>query len=153
MIMNRRALLKITIQTTAVLAVTNWALAKEAPVYTGILEGVGAGGYDVVSYTKGTPQKGDAKFTTDYEGAKWYFTSAENLKTFAAAPDKYLPAYGGYCAYAIAKGSTAKGDPEVWSIVDGKLYLNYNASIQSSWKKDTAGYITSANANWPKVLE
>jgi YHS domain-containing protein len=97
--------------------------------------------------------KGDAKFAQDYDGAKWYFASAENLKTFQASPAKYTPAYGGYCAYAVAKGYTAKGDPEIWSMVDGKLYLNYNTSTQSSWKKDTAGYITSANANWPKVLE
>jgi hypothetical protein len=75
------------------------------------------------------------------------------MKAFQAAPAKYAPAYGGYCAYAVSQGYTAKGDPEQWSIVGGKLYLNYNASVQSTWKEDTAGYITKGDANWPKVLE
>lgn len=149
----RRTMFKAALATTALLAFPAFALAKKSSVYTGIVAGVGAGGYDVVSYTQGGPKMGDAKFAADYNGAKWYFSSAENMKAFQAAPAKYAPAFGGYCAYAVAKGATAKGDPEVWSIVDGRLYLNLNASVQSSWKEDIPGNITSGNANWPKVLE
>ena len=151
--MKRRQVLAAMLATAVVAAIPNLALAKKAMIYTGLVKGVGAGGYDVVSYTTGKPQMGDAKFVAEHEGAKWFFASAENMKTFQAAPEKYAPAYGGYCAYAVSQGYTAKGDPEHWSIVGGKLYLNYNASVQSTWKEDTAGYIAQGNANWPKVLE
>jgi YHS domain-containing protein len=151
--MNRRLLLTTAFATFVVAAHSNLAQAKKAMVYTGLVEGVGAGGYDVVSYTTGKPQMGNATFAAEHEGAKWYFVSPENMKAFQAAPAKYAPAYGGYCAYAVSQGYTAKGDPEQWSIVGGRLYLNYNASVQSTWKEDTAGYITKGDANWPKVLE
>ncbi len=151
--MNRRRLLLAGFAASAAVAFSTLAFAKKDAVYTGIVSGVGAGGYDVVSYTTGTPQMGEAQFAADYDGAKWFFASAENMKAFQAAPTKFAPAYGGYCAFAVAKGATAKGDPKVWTIVDGKLYLNLNASVQSSWKQDIPGNIASGNANWPKVLE
>jgi YHS domain-containing protein len=134
------------------LAIPSVAFAKKASVYTGILAGVGAGGYDVVSYTQGGPKKGNAKFSASYNGAKWYFTSAENMKAFQASPSKYAPAYGGYCAYAVANGVTAKGDPRLWKIVNGRLYLNLNKAAQSRWNADIPGNIASGNKNWPKVL-
>jgi YHS domain-containing protein len=137
----------------AVSAFPSVALAKKPSVYTGIVNGVGAGGYDVVSYTQGGPKKGDAKFAADYDGAKWYFASAENMKAFEASPGKYAPAFGGYCAYAVANGVTAKGDPLLWKIVGGRLYLNLNKQAQKSWNDDIPGNIASGNANWPKVLK
>ena len=110
-------------------------------------------GYDAVAYfTEGKPVKGKAEFQTEYKGATWTFASQENLDTFKADPDKYRPVYGGYCAYAVSQGATASGDPEVWYIEDGHLYLNYNKGIQKKWLKDIPGYIEKADANWPKVL-
>ncbi len=147
--LNRRVFLS-AIAITAFPAI---AFARKAAVYTGIVSGVGAGGYDVVSYfTDGKAQKGNAKFSASHNGAKWYFASAEHMKTFQASPGKFAPAYGGYCAYAVANGVTAKGDPKLWKIVGGKLYLNLNKTAQSRWSEDIPGNIASGNANWPKVL-
>jgi YHS domain-containing protein len=147
--LNRRLFLTAAV---ALVALPGVAFAKKASVYTGIISGVGAGGYDVVSYFKGGPKQGSATFTASYNGAKWYFTSAENMKTFQASPAKYAPAFGGYCAYAVANGVTAKGDPRLWKIVGGRLYLNLNKAAQSRWNADIPGNIASGNANWPKVL-
>lgn len=129
------------------------AAAGKSPVFTGLIDGVGAGGYDVVAYfnaNAATP--GRADITAVHDGVTYRFASAENRDTFAAAPDRYLPQYGGYCAYAVANGYTAKIDPEAWSVVDGKLYLNFNRSVRARWERDIPGYISSANANWPSVL-
>lgn len=125
----------------------------EPEIYTSIVDGVGAGGYDVVSYFNGTPVEGKEKFTAQWKGAGWRFSSPENQKAFEAAPEKYAPQYGGYCAYAVANGSIAEGDPEIWTVVDGKLYLNLSHSVQKLWKADIPGNIAAADANWPKVLE
>jgi YHS domain-containing protein len=149
----RRNFFKTAWAASAIIAMPALALAKKPGVYTGIVSGVGAGGYDVVSYTQGGPKKGDPKFTATYNGAKWYFVSEENLKAFEASPAKFAPAFGGYCAYAVANGVTAKGDPKLWKIVNGKLYFNLNKQAQARWNEDIPGNIASGNANWPKVLK
>jgi hypothetical protein len=77
----------------------------------------------------------------------------DTVSYFEANPERYLPAYGGYCAWAVAQGYLAKGDPQHWAIRDGRLYLNYNESVQDRWLKDTEGFIRQADANWPKILE
>jgi hypothetical protein len=127
------------------------ALAQKAPVYS---DSSGAiRGYDPVAYfTQGRPVKGSRQFTRLWNGAEWRFASAENRARFAAAPEKYAPQYGGYCAYGVASGYAVKIEPDAWSIVDGKLYLNYDRSVQEAWKKDVPGYIRKANAHWPAVL-
>ncbi len=114
--------------------------------------GKAAEGYDVVSYFldgKAVEGSGDHVFT--WKDVEWRFSSQEHKDLFAANPEKYAPQYGGYCAYAVSKGYTASVDPEAWSIVDGKLYLNYSKSVQSTWEADIPGYINSANSNWPKI--
>ncbi len=104
-------------------------------------------------FTEGKPVKGSAQHTHQWNGATWRFASATNRDTFAASPEKYAPQYGGYCAYGVADGYTVSTVPEAWSVVEGKLYLNYSRGVQDSWRKDTPGYIRKANANWPKALE
>ncbi len=129
------------------------AVAAEPPVFTGLVEGVAVGGYDPVAYfTEGKPVKGSEEFTLKHDGATWRFASGENRDAFAADPAKYAPQYGGYCAYAVAKGSTAKAEPDAWTIHDGKLYLNFDKSVRAIWSKDIPGYIKKADANWPGVL-
>lgn len=129
------------------------AHAAKPPVYTAPLSDVGAGGYDVVAYfTQGQPVKGDKAFETNWKGATWRFSSAANLAKFRANPAAYAPQYGGYCAWAVANGYTASGDPRQWKIVGGKLYLNYNAEIQSRWVKDIPNLVRKGDANWPSVL-
>lgn len=129
------------------------AYAAEAPIYTGLFNKVAVSGYDPVAYFKvGMPVKGDKKFTHTWMGTEWRFSSAENRDAFAKSPASYAPQFGGYCAYAVAMNSTASSDPKVWKIVDGKLYLNYDADIGKKWVAKQNEYIKSANANWPKVL-
>ena len=130
------------------------ALAGQDPVYTGRFSNVAVQGYDAVAYfTESQPVKGSADFSTTYKGAEFRFSSQENLDAFLAAPANYAPQYGGYCAWAVSQGYTAKGDANFWKIVDGKLYLNYNGTIQKRWEKDIPGFIANADANWPAVLE
>jgi hypothetical protein len=75
----------------------------------------------------------------------------ENLALFRENPEKYVPAYGGYCAWAVANGDLVKSDPEVWKIVDHRLYLNYSRKVQEDWEKDIPGFIAKAEANWPRL--
>ena len=120
-----------------------------APVWTGILGTEAAvGGYDSVSYFNGTPVMGSDAFTTRYKGATFKFANAKNLAAFKADPARYAPQYGGHCAWAAGNNYRFASDPKVWKIVDGKLYLNYNLSVQGKWEKDIPGLIAKGNANW-----
>lgn len=111
-------------------------------------------GYDSTSYFAASgPVKGKKDFALEYKGTTWLFASAENLAKFEADPSKYAPQYGNYCAYALGNGYLAAGDPEVWEIVDGKLYLNYNRDVQKKWQADQAPLIDSANGHWPTILK
>ncbi|MEM9555192.1 MAG: YHS domain-containing (seleno)protein [Acidobacteriota bacterium] len=129
-------------------------LAAVEPVNTGWFNDLALDGYDPVAYfTDGTPVQGSKKHTTTYRGATWRFASAEHRELFEADPTRYAPQYGGYCAWAVAQGKTADADPEVWAIVDGKLYLNYNRKIGEDWEADRAGHIAAADVNWPELLD
>jgi len=134
-----------------VFSLSGAALAQKAPIYSDASGAIR--GYDPVAYfTQGRPVKGSKDFTHRWKGAEWRFASAENRARFAAAPEKYAPQYGGYCAFGVAGGYAVKIEPDAWSVVDGKLYLNYDRGVQASWKKDVPGYIRKADANWPAVL-
>jgi len=110
-------------------------------------------GYDPVAYFKtGKPQKGNPAHVLRWNGAAWHFASAENKAAFEASPQAFAPQYGGHCAWAVSEGYTAKGDPNIWRIVDNKLYLNYNASVQKGWEKDIPGRVARGDQNWPIVL-
>jgi len=114
--------------------------------------GAAIGGTDPVGYfTEGRAVEGSKTFTMKWRGAAWRFASADNLAAFKANPQKYAPQYGGYCAWAVSQGYSAKIDPEAWKIVDGKLYLNYSKGVQQRWQADMAGNIAKGDANWPKV--
>lgn len=129
------------------------AHARKPEIYQGLVSGVGAGGYDVVAYfAEGQAVRGDATHVHRWRDANWYFASPENRDRFAANPSRYAPQYGGHCAWAASQGYTAKGDPRNWDVVDGKLYLNFNGSIQRRWQRDIPGHISRANANWPGIL-
>ena len=151
--MFRQTLIAISLA-VAGLAAAPVALAEKPPVYRGVFEDAAVSGYDPVAYFKaGAPVEGSKMFEHKYNGATWRFANADNLAAFKADPGKYAPQYGGYCAWAVSQGYTAKGDPRAWRIVDGRLYLNYNTDIQKKWEKDIPGLIVKGNANWPKVLE
>ncbi len=135
------------------LATAAAAQSRRPEIYTGLLSATAVGGYDPVAYfTQGKPVEGSSKLTFQWKGATWRFQSEANLAAFRAAPEKYAPQFGGHCAWAVSRGYTAKGDPRHWKIVDGKLYLNYDARVQRDWERDIPGHIGKANVNWPAVL-
>jgi hypothetical protein len=116
--------------------------------------GIAIKGYDPVAYHKdGKPVKGSNKYELTWRDAKWRFASAEHRDLFRGNPENYAPRYGGYCAWAVSQGYTASVDPEnAWTIVAGKLYLNYSIEIKEKWQMDIPGNIKKADANWPGVL-
>lgn len=109
-------------------------------------------GTDPVAYfTQGKPVEGSKKFSHEWQGANWRFSSARHLEMFKADPAKYAPQFGGWCAFAVSRGYTASIEPEAWSIVDGKLYLNYSLSVRKQWSADEKGNIQKGIENWPRV--
>ena len=152
--LTRRALLKNTLAVGFVASMAVAPVYAKDAIYTSFLNNKAISGYDAVSYFQdGGPKEGSKNFITNYMGADWYFTSQENLDLFTANPEKYAPQYGGYCAYAVAQGSTAKGDPLQWHVQDDKLYLNINKSIKKKWLADIDGYLEKSEKNWPNVLK
>ncbi|MEM6366023.1 MAG: YHS domain-containing (seleno)protein [Planctomycetota bacterium] len=116
-------------------------------------DGTAIHGFDVVSYfTDGRPTKGQATFTSQYLGATWQFSDADHKRLFDANPDRYVPAYGGYCAWGVAaKNDLFDIDPNAWSIVDDTLYLNFNADVQAKWLDNVPGFIQSGDQNWQQL--
>jgi YHS domain-containing protein len=113
--------------------------------------GYAVSGYDVVTYFNGGPQAGKKEFTTTYNGAKFAFSTDANLKTFQASPAKFVPAYDGHCAFGVAQGGKVPGNPTLWKIVSGKLYLNITRSVQEDWEADIPGNLKKSTSNWKKL--
>jgi YHS domain-containing protein len=114
---------------------------------------IAVSGYDVVSYFDNSPTKGKTDITANYDGAVYQFSTTVNRDKFVLNPTKYTPQYGGWCAYGWSQGYPAKIDPESWTIVEGKLYLNYNKEVKTMWDKDQKGFIDKANINWAKKIK
>jgi hypothetical protein len=125
------------------------------PVYTGFFSATAIKGYDPVAYfTEQAAIPGDDNFRYRWNDVDWHFSSAQHRELFAASPEQYAPQYGGYCAYAIAaKNALVKVDPRVWTIVEGKLYLNYSQKVQSLWDAKQADSIRSGDLNWTGHLK
>jgi len=139
------AFLALALATTLV-----WQTAHAGP--QNLIRGLAIGGYDTVAYFDSDDAiRGDGRYAHDWNGATWHFASAANRDAFAADPHVYAPQYDGYCAYAAAYASKANGDPEVWEIVDGKLYLNVSNRIKRRWQQDIPGFVARADAAWPSV--
>ena len=134
---------------TVAFAVLSIAVAAAQKVNTSF-SGLAIDGYDPVAYfTENKPVKGTREFTFEFEGATYRFASAAHRDRFAKEPARYVPQYGAFCAWAVSRGYTADTDPLAWRIVNGKLYLNYDTSVQKKWEEDIPGNITKADANWP----
>ena len=115
-------------------------------------QGVAIRGYDPVAYfADGRPVPGRPEIAYTWNGAAWHFASAANRDRFAAEPARYAPAYGGHCAWAAAEGYLAPIDPQAWKIVDGRLFLNYDRSVQRRWERDIPGNISRGDRNWPRL--
>ncbi|WP_417684783.1 YHS domain-containing (seleno)protein [Roseibium sp.] len=114
--------------------------------------GLALRGFDPVTYFNGgAPKAGDFTITAEYKGATYRFTSEANRDAFKADPAKYAPQYGGYCAMGTAMGLKLDGDPHVYKIVDGKLYLNLSKQIAQRWNDDVPGNIKTADTTWTKI--
>ncbi|WP_445174944.1 YHS domain-containing (seleno)protein [Microcoleus sp.] len=121
------------------------------PFYTE--KGVALDGQDVVAYfTQSKLVMGVSQFKHNWGGTTWMFASAANRDMFANNPEKYAPQYGGYCAQGTSEGNLVVTQPDAWKIVNGKLYLNYDKTVQAQWMGDIPGHIASANKNWPAIL-
>lgn len=106
-------------------------------------------GYDTVAYfTAENPVLGNPQYEFVWNGAKWFFSSKENLEKFKANPEQYAPQFGGYCSWAVSHGYTADGDPNAWKVVDGKLYLNYNQKVKEKWEAEQQKLIEDGKKNW-----
>ena len=111
-------------------------------------------GYDPVGFFKeGKPLIGFDSLVHNWQGANWFFASQSDLDSFKVNPEKYAPQYGGYCAYGTAEGHKAPTEADTWTIVDGKLYFNYNKKVKEYWLKDQASLIKKAATNWPGLKD
>ena len=116
--------------------------------------GIAIRGYDTVAYfTQSKPVEGSAQYSTEWSGATWKFSTQEHLNLFIAEPEKYAPQYGGYCAYGVAQESLVKIEPDQWTVVDGKLYLNYNEKLNKKWQEDIPGFVKTADSLFEKLLK
>lgn len=120
--------------------------------------GLAIEGYDPVAYfTTQKALEGRKELSYAYEGVTYRFASAQDLDLFKASPLKYMPQYGGWCAYAMgASGEKVAVDPETFKLVDGKLYLFYNKffnNTKKTWNKDEADLKQKADANWEKIYK
>ena len=138
----------------AALLLMTVALSADKPAVNVTRGDLAIKGYDVVAYAAvGHAAPGRPEFEYRWNGAVWRFASAAHREEFATSPERYAPQFGGYCAYAVSRGYTADVDPDAWTIVDGKLYLNYSKRVQRLWEQDISGNIAKAAANWPTVLK
>lgn len=126
------------------------ASAQQSEVFQ--KDGAAINGYDPVAFfTEQKPIKGSLQYTTEWNNAMWLFSTPANRDSFARAPHKYAPQYGGYCAYGMADGHKAPTETGTWAIIKGKLYFNYNQKVKEIWNKNTEKFIQQANTNWETV--
>ena len=111
-------------------------------------DGVDIKGYDPVAYfTDSAAKEGDKKFSLHWQGSEWHFKNEANREAFKKDPAKYAPQFGGYCAYGASQDHKAPTDPKAFTILDNKLYLNYNPKGKEMWNRDTKGKIEKADLN------
>lgn len=121
--------------------------ANAQPIFTA--NGLAIRGYDPVAYfTDGKPVQGLPAFTYSWQGAEWRFKDKANLDLFKANPEKYAPQFGGYCAYGVSENHKSPTEPDAFTIVDDKLYLNYNLKVKEIWSRNRDERIVKANINW-----
>ncbi|MCZ6861193.1 MAG: YHS domain-containing (seleno)protein [Alphaproteobacteria bacterium] len=149
---SRRAILGLAVvglTAVAVVGFFSYSAQSEITTYNIDADRVAIHGYDTVAYfTEGKPLAGKAEFEHEWRDARWQFASAGNRDLFTANPERYAPKYGGYCAGGLATGEYADIDPEAWTIVDGKLYLNKTKELRVVWRKSPESHIAYGDYNW-----
>jgi len=153
--MSYRLKLAILISAAALLVNNPAFAADEYNTSTGITTAgvpLGLHGFDpvaLISYN--AVAEGEAEYTVVHEDVAYYFASKQSADRFSTDPASFLPQFGGFCAYAVAKGRKFDGDPQFADIVDGKLYLFVNAAVFAIYRKDPQKWITAAHKMWPKI--
>lgn len=143
---------KLIIILAVILTAFFTANAQKSEIF--VSSGKAIKGYDPVAFFKEAKAvKGNDSLSLTYKNATWLFANAENLEAFKNSPEKFEPQYGGYCAYGTANGYKAPTQTETWTIVDDKLYFNYNQKVKESWNKQQAPLIEKANTNWPLIKD
>ncbi|MTI14626.1 YHS domain-containing (seleno)protein [Sansalvadorimonas verongulae] len=124
-------------------------------IYTSLWNNDAVGGYDTVAFfTQREAVPGNSEYSYKWKGANWLFSSPAHLNLFRENPEKYAPQYGGHCSWAVAvKNDLVKGDPKHWRIVDDKLYLNYDESIQKLWMQSYRSFIIKGDLYWPALIQ
>jgi hypothetical protein len=149
--LRRRQFLTATTLSPLALSLAGPARAAEPRVFqsrSGTINGI-----DPVAYFDGNgPVEGSREITHDWEGATWVFASTANRDAFAAEPERFAPAFGGYCAYAASRGYLAPTIPRAWSIVGDRLFLNASLRARDLWTSELPGVIAQGEANWPAIL-
>jgi YHS domain-containing protein len=137
----------------AACAATPGKVSQTRPVdELNLQHGAALKGYDPVAYfVEGEAAAGSAAISYQWQGANWLFATPEHREAFMADPARYAPQFGGYCAFAVSRGTTADADPHQWAIVDGKLYVNNNAFAKKLWDQDRPANIVAGDANWPLI--
>lgn len=106
-------------------------------------------GYDVIAFhTDSAAIKGSKEFSYEWKNTLWYFVNEQHLNQFKSNPEKYVPEYGGWCAYGTSRGYKAPTEASTFTFIHGKLYFNYNQSVKNTWIKNTDRYIEKADVNW-----
>jgi YHS domain-containing protein len=137
----------------AIAALALGSASAETPKINLNEQGVALEGFDPVAYFEvGKPMKGSSAHTATHDGATYHFASKAHLDLFQADPAKYVPAYGGYCAYGMRYGHTSRVDPYAWRIVDGKLYLQLNHGTQAVWLTRVKENIEIADGVWKRLI-
>jgi YHS domain-containing protein len=117
-------------------------------------QGLALKGHDPVAFfTQGRPVAGDYRYESNYNGTRYRFASAENKKLFDVDPARYVPQFGGFCAYGVSRGYAVDVELDAFQIVDGRLLMQYDKSVRDRFNQDTEGNLKRADANWPKVVE
>ncbi|MEN9599044.1 MAG: hypothetical protein RL596_1355 [Bacteroidota bacterium] len=141
---------KILLALLGMLLFSTISFAQKAEIFS--REGKAIGGYDAVAFfTQSAMVKGFDSLHYNWKDARWLFSSIKNKEAFIANPEKYAPQYGGYCAYGTADGHKAPTQSDTWTIIDNKLYFNYNSRVKEMWGKNTIGFIKMADEKWPAL--
>lgn len=144
--------MKKIILSVAIVLFAVYSHAQKSDVF--INKGYAANGYDVVAYfNQGKPVEGKKTFLYQWYNAYWLFSTKQNLDSFSHNPERYAPQFGGYCAYGVSEGHKATTQPDAWTIVNNKLYLNYNKDVRDLWRKDMTGRIKQAEQNRTAVKD
>lgn len=148
-----RNIAKLAFAITLVLGLGDVAFAQSKTLINVDRSGLAVQGYDVVAYfTDSKPEKGNPQFTSAHGGGTYRFASAEHKAAFDKEPAKYAPQFGGFCAWAVSKNSTASIEPDAFQVVGGRLLLQYDKGIRDKFNKDTAGNLAKADANWLGIV-